>query len=101
MQKDSYIEEIKTVELDPNQSNTVINFRNINYTILYDKNGNEIKKITVPCRYASESKIVKSIRNKDKALQLSKQLKPIDFTLLGRIIDFKFSLKARTLSHLR
>lgn len=36
----------------------------------FDKNGNEIKKITVPCRYASESKIVKSIRNKDKALQL-------------------------------
>lgn len=45
MQKDSYIEEIKTVELDPNQSNTVINFRNIDYTILYDKNGNEIVKI--------------------------------------------------------
>jgi hypothetical protein len=36
----------------------------------YDREGNLIRNIPVPVRYAHESTIVKSIRNKDKALQL-------------------------------
>lgn len=45
MQKDTYINEIKTVTLDPEQSNHVVSYKDIEYTILYDKNDNEIIKI--------------------------------------------------------
>lgn len=45
MQKDVYIENIKTVTLDPKQNNQVIKIDNISYTILYDEEGNEITKI--------------------------------------------------------
>lgn len=45
MQKDSYINQINTVELDPNKNNNVIVFNNIDYTILYDENDNEIIRI--------------------------------------------------------
>lgn len=45
MQKDQYVNQIKTVTLDPEQNNQVVKINNIDYTILYDKEGNEIKKI--------------------------------------------------------
>lgn len=45
MQKDEYINEINTVTLDPMQSNKVITINDINYTILYDKNNNQLVKL--------------------------------------------------------
>ena len=45
MQKDEYITEIKTVTLDPEKDNQVVTIKNISYTILYDKDGNELAKI--------------------------------------------------------
>lgn len=45
MQKDEYVYNIKTVELDPEFDNNVITFDNISYTILYDKNNNKIVKL--------------------------------------------------------
>lgn len=45
MQKDKYVENIKTVTLDPNESNKVIKIENIDYTILYDKDGKQLAKI--------------------------------------------------------
>ena len=45
MQKDEYIDEINTVTLDPMQSNKVITINDINYTIIYDKNNNQLVKL--------------------------------------------------------
>ena len=45
MQKDEYINEIHTVTLDPMQSNKVITVDDINYTILYDQNNNELVRL--------------------------------------------------------
>lgn len=42
MQKDYYIENINTVKTDPTNSNKVVNYNNIETTILYDKEGKEI-----------------------------------------------------------
>lgn len=41
-QKDTYVENINTVTLDPDFSNKVINIDDIDKTILYDKNNNEL-----------------------------------------------------------
>ena len=45
MQKDSYVESIRSVDFDPEFKNNVIEFNDIAYTIIYDKDGNEILKI--------------------------------------------------------
>ncbi len=45
MQKDKYVENIKTVTLDPKESNKVIRIDDIDYTILYNKDGKELAKI--------------------------------------------------------
>lgn len=45
MQKDEYVYNIQTVTLDPENNNNVIAIKNIDHTILYDKNNNEIIKI--------------------------------------------------------
>ena len=45
MQKDEYIDTIKTVTLDPSESNKVTKIDNINQTVLYDKDGKEIARI--------------------------------------------------------
>lgn len=45
MQKDTYVENINTVILDPEESNKVIKIEDIEYTILYDKDGKELTKI--------------------------------------------------------
>lgn len=45
MQKDEYVHTIRTVILDPEVDNNVIVVDGINYTILYDKNDKELKKI--------------------------------------------------------
>ena len=45
MQKDTYVENINTVMLDPEESNKVIKIEDIEYTILYDKDGKELTKI--------------------------------------------------------
>lgn len=45
MQKDSYVDSIRTVEFDPEFKNNVMVYDDISYTILYDKDGNEILKI--------------------------------------------------------
>lgn len=45
MQKDTYIEKINTVELDENKSNKVITIDDINKTVLYDQNNQEIISI--------------------------------------------------------
>lgn len=45
MQKDEYIDNIRTVTLDPEQNNNVINYDNISYTIIYDSNDSEIVKL--------------------------------------------------------
>lgn len=42
MQKDTYIETINTVKTDPTKSNKVIKYKDIEYTILYDKDNKEI-----------------------------------------------------------
>jgi len=42
MQKDKYITELRTVTLDPKKSNKVIKIDDIDKTIIYDKNNNEI-----------------------------------------------------------
>ena len=46
MQKDSYVETIRTVTLDPEQSNQVVTFDDISKTVLYDESGNEIMEIS-------------------------------------------------------
>lgn len=45
MQKDKYVENINTVILDPDESNKVIKIEDIEYTIIYDKEGKELTKI--------------------------------------------------------
>lgn len=45
MQKDTYVESIRTVQTDPEFDNNVMKYDNIEYTILYDKDGNEILKV--------------------------------------------------------
>ena len=45
MQKDEYVYEINTVMLDPEEDNNVIKFKEIDHTIIYDKNNNAIKRI--------------------------------------------------------
>lgn len=45
MQKDTYVENINTVMLDPEESNKVIKIEDIEYTILYDKDGKKLTKI--------------------------------------------------------
>lgn len=45
MQKDEYVDTIKTVTLDPNQSNKVIEIKNINQTVLYDEDGKELARM--------------------------------------------------------
>lgn len=45
MQKDEYIYNIKTVTLDPENNNTVINVNNINHTIIYNQNNHELVKL--------------------------------------------------------
>ncbi len=42
MQKDEYVNVIRTVNLDPEFDNNVITIDGIDYTIAYDKNGNEL-----------------------------------------------------------
>ncbi len=42
MQKDSYVNVINTVNLDPEFANNVITVDGIDHTIVYDKNGNEL-----------------------------------------------------------
>lgn len=44
-QKDAYVYKINTVELDPLFDNNVIKVKNIDHTIVYDANGNEITRI--------------------------------------------------------
>jgi len=45
MQKDEYVYDIRTVTMDPKQNNNVISYKNIEYTIIYDENNNELTKI--------------------------------------------------------
>lgn len=45
MQKDEYINEIHTVTLDPENNNNVVSINDIDYTILYDKNGKELVRL--------------------------------------------------------
>ena len=45
MQKDEYINDIYTVSLDPKYDNNVITVSDIDYTILYDKNGKELTRL--------------------------------------------------------
>lgn len=42
MQKDTYIKDVYTVELDPDLTNDVVSIKDVDKTILYDKNGNEL-----------------------------------------------------------
>lgn len=42
MQKDEYVNKINTVTLDEQKSNNVVTIDGIDYTIIYDKNGNEL-----------------------------------------------------------
>ena len=45
MQKDEYVETIKTVTLDPEQKNQVVVIDDIDYTIIYDKNNEPIAQV--------------------------------------------------------
>lgn len=45
MQKDQYVYNINTVELDPEFDNNVISIDNINKTIIYDEKGNVLTKL--------------------------------------------------------
>ena len=44
MQKDKYVEVINTVKTDPLQDNNVVKYKDIEYTIVYDEEGNEIER---------------------------------------------------------
>lgn len=44
MQKDKYVETINTVTTDTEKKNNVIRYKDIEYTIIYDKEDNEIAK---------------------------------------------------------
>lgn len=45
MQKDEYVDVIRTVDLDPEFDNNVVTIDGIEYTIVYDKNDNQITKL--------------------------------------------------------
>ena len=45
MQKDAYVEKINTVILDPKNENNVVKVDEIEYTIIYDKNNNELVRL--------------------------------------------------------
>ncbi len=45
MQKDRYISNLVTVELDPDKSNNTVSINGIDYTILYDKNNNKLVQL--------------------------------------------------------
>ena len=45
MQKDTYINKINTVTLDETNSNIVVSKKNIDYTIIYDKDNNKITSL--------------------------------------------------------
>lgn len=45
MQKDEYVERIKTVTLDPEQKNQVVTFDNIKYTVIYNENDQPLTTI--------------------------------------------------------
>lgn len=45
MQKDKYVYNIKTVTLDPEHDNNVVNVNGIDYAILYDKNDNKLVEL--------------------------------------------------------
>ena len=45
MQKDEYVERIKTVTLEPEQKNQVVTFDNIKYTVIYDENDQPLTTI--------------------------------------------------------
>ena len=45
MQKDTYIETLKSVSLNKEHKNEVVTVDNIDHSILYDKNNNELQKI--------------------------------------------------------
>ncbi len=45
MQKEEYVYKLRSVELDPDKDNNVIKVDGIDYTILYDKDGDELVKI--------------------------------------------------------
>ena len=45
MQKDEYVETIKTVTLDPEQKNQVVVIDDIDYTIIYNKNNEPIAQV--------------------------------------------------------
>ena len=45
MQKDRIVQVVSTVELDPQKDNNAIVIKNIDHTILYDKEGSELAKI--------------------------------------------------------
>jgi len=44
-QNDFYISEINTITLDPKKEGNIISIKNISYTILYDKNDNQLIKL--------------------------------------------------------
>lgn len=45
MQKDTYVDTIKSVKLDSSNTNKVITIKGIDYAILYDKNDNKLVKL--------------------------------------------------------
>ena len=45
MQKDEYVYKLNTVTIDPEFNNNVIKIDNIDYTVLYDQNNNELVKL--------------------------------------------------------
>lgn len=45
MQKDTYVDKINTVTIDPKQDNTVIKIDEVNYTIVYDENDKQLVKL--------------------------------------------------------
>lgn len=45
MQKDTYVDKINTVTIDPKQDNTVIKIDEVKYTIVYDENDKQLVKL--------------------------------------------------------
>lgn len=45
MQKDEYVYNIKTVKLDPDMDNKVVNIDDVNSTVIYDRNNTSIVKL--------------------------------------------------------
>ena len=44
-QNDRYIDEINTIALDPKNEGNIVSIKNIGYTVLYDKNNNQLIKL--------------------------------------------------------